>query len=269
MKSILLLAHDDQGQEARLQVALDVTRALGGHLTCLDVIAPPVVLAYDGYGSVAEARLIESEHEREAANRSRLEARLAREDVAWSWHETTGFREPAIEAAADLADLIVLSSRLDAREPSELRQLAGRVAENARCPVLAVPNAAKGLQVTGAVLVAWDGSREADKALRYAVPLLALASEVILFVVDEPEGIFAAEPAAQYLSRQGVHARIDLDDRKAAPHIHERILDSARTNGAAYIVMGAYGHSPILEKVFGGVTRSMLAHSDLPLLLAH
>lgn len=269
MKSILLLAHDDQGQEARLQVALDVTRALGGHLTCLDVIAPPVVLAYEGYGSIAAAELMEDQREREAVNRSRIEARLAREDVSWSWHETTGFRDQAIEAEAGLADLIVLSSSLGTKVPSELRLLAGRVAEKAPCPVLAVPEGATGLQVTGTALVAWDGSREADKALRDAVPLLALASEVILFVVDEPQGVFAAEPAAQYLSRRGVHARIDLENRKSKGLVYERILDGARANGAAYIVMGAFGHSPMAEKVFGGVTRSMLTHSDLPLLLAH
>lgn len=269
MKSILLLAHDDQGQEARLQAALDVTRALGGHLTCLDVIAPPVVLTNDGYGSAAAADLIEHERERETANRSRLEARLSREDVAWSWHETTGFREQAIEAAAGLADLIVLSSRLGKEVPSELRQLADHVVQKADCPVLAVPGAAKGLGVTGTVLVAWDGSREADDALRDAVPLLALASEVILFVLDDPDGVFAAEPAAQYLSRHGVHARIDLEHRKAGALVYESILDGALANRASYIVMGAFGHSPMVEKVFGGVTRSMLAHSDVPLLLAH
>jgi nucleotide-binding universal stress UspA family protein len=269
MKTILLLAHDDAGQEARLQVALDVTRALGGHLTCLDVIVPPVALAYNDYSGFTTEALMNDERDREGANRSRLEARLAGEDVAWSWHETTGFREEAIEKAAGLADLVVLSSRLGEKEPSEIRQLAGHVVEKADCPVLAVPSHAKGLDLTGNVLIAWDGSREADDALRHAVPLLRIAGEVVLFVLDADEGAFAAELAAEYLSRQGVHARIATGHRKSGDLVYSEILDQARAVSAAYIVMGAYGHSPVMETVFGGVTRSMLAQSDVPLLLAH
>ena len=143
MKTILLLAHDDEGQEARLQAALDVVRAVGGHLTCLDVVVPPVALAYDDYSGVAVAELMDRERQRETANRARLEARLAQEDVPWSWCEAAGFREQEIEAAAGLADLVVLSSRLGERSPSELRQLAGHVVEKSGRPVLAVPAGAK------------------------------------------------------------------------------------------------------------------------------
>lgn len=269
MKTILLLAHDDEGQEARLQAALDVTRAVGGHLACLDVISPPVAMAYDDYSGVATAALMEEEREREAANRSRLQARLTHEDIAWSWQETSGYLEQTIESAAGLADLLVLSSRHGEDEPAELRRLAGLVAEKARRPVLAVPKHAKALDLTAPVLVAWDGSREADEALRDAVPLLRLSNDVVLFQFDEPEGSFAASDAAAYLSRHGIHARIESLPRRADDLVYIALLEQAAHIGAAYIVMGAYGFSPTLETVFGGVTRSMLAHSEVPLLLAH
>lgn len=268
MKNVLLLVHDDEGQEARLQVALDVVRALGAHLACLDVIVPPTALAYDysGYGTAA---LIEEEHEREAANRSRLEERLRREDVPWSWHEATGYLEGSVEEQSGLADLVVLSSRLGEDEPVELRQLAGHVAERGRRPVLAVPAHARGLDLTAPVLIAWDGSREADDALRDAVPLLRLSGEVILFDLDEPEGAFAAERAATYLSRHDIHASIETAQREPGDRVYANLLQRAAQAGAAYIVMGAYSHSPAVETVFGGVTRSMLANSEVPLLLAH
>lgn len=268
MKTVLLLAHDDEGQEARLQAALDVTRALKGHLTCLDVIVPPTALAYDytGYGTAA---LIEDERERESANRSRIEERLSHEDVTWNWHEATGYLEESVEAEAGLADLVVLSSRLAEDEPANLRKLAGDVAEKAGRPVLAVPVHAKGLDVTRPVLIAWDGSREADEALRQAVPLLGLSSEVILFDLDESEAAFAARSAAAYLSRHDIHARIETAPRKPGDLIYTGLLEKAAEVGASYIVMGAFGHSPGVEALFGGVTRSMLANSSLPLLLAH
>lgn len=268
MKTVLLLAHDDPGQEARYQVALDVTRALNGHLTCLDVIEPPNVLTYDysNYGAMA---LVEDEREHEAANRLQLEKRLKHEDVSWSWHEANGILANAIEGEAGLVDLIVLSTSFARDEPSNPRQLAGTVARKVQRPVLAVPPNANGLDVTDTVLVAWDGSREAEEALRDAVPLLALSREVILFDLDELDGAFEASSAAAYLSRHDIHARIDIATRKPGSTVYASLLEKADLVGASYIVMGAYGHSPAVEAVFGGVTRSMLTNSKLPLLLAH
>lgn len=268
MKTILLLAHDDEGQEARFQVALDVTRAVDGHLTCLDVIEPPNVLTYDfsSYGAMA---LVEDEREHEAANRSRLEERLKHEDISWSWHEANGLLASAIEGESGLVDLIVLSTAFVRDEPSNPRQLAGTVAWKVQRPVLAVPPDAKGLDLGETVLIAWDGSREAEEALRNAVPLLLLSKEVVIFDLDALDGAFEASSAATYLSRHGIHARIDTASRKPGDTVYATLREKAEIIGASYIVMGAYGHSPAVEAIFGGVTRSMLAHSTVPLLLAH
>ena len=77
MKNIVLLVHDDNGQEARLRVALDLARALEGHLTCIDVTVLPMVIA-DMYGGADQALLIGEEQEREAQHRSALQRRLLR-----------------------------------------------------------------------------------------------------------------------------------------------------------------------------------------------
>lgn len=267
MKTILLLVHDDEGQEARLQAALDVTRALGGHLSCIDVTIPPQVIAYADYNVFIAPALIAQQRDLGSANRAQVEARLANEDVPWDWRDTMGIPADAINEGAGLADLIVLSSRLDAPEPSELRNLAGQVARKSARPVLAVPAGSEGLDLRGPALVAWDGSREADEALRQAVPLLRLASEVILLEIDKPDEAFPAEEAARYLSRNDIHATVATAPRETS--VPATILARAHAAGATYIVMGAYGHAPIVETAFGGVTRSMLKESDLPLLLAH
>ena len=269
MKTILLLAHDDDGYEARLQAALDVTRAVGGHLTCLDVVLPPLGLMYDEYAAPAAAELMQMERDRESALRTRTESRLTREDVAWDWQEAGGLAVDAVIGAAGLSDLVVLSLDLPASDVPELRGLAAGVVQSARRPVVAVPASARGLDISGKVLVAWDSSREADDALRDAVPLLRLAAEVVLYDLDEPAGDFGLEAAATYLSRHGVHARAETGGRAAGGPIFAAILEKARAEGAAYIVMGAFSHAPTIEAIFGGVTRSMLAHSDIPLFLSH
>ena len=79
MKNILLLVHDDAGQEARLQAALDLVRALDGHIHCLDVamLTPLIDCPYDGLG---QALLIEDEYKCEQENKVKLEQRLQHED---------------------------------------------------------------------------------------------------------------------------------------------------------------------------------------------
>ena len=71
MKNVLLLVHEDAGQEARLQAALDLTRALDGHLQCLDVSLMPV-LASAPYDGVGQALLLEDERTREDDNKIRF-----------------------------------------------------------------------------------------------------------------------------------------------------------------------------------------------------
>ena len=82
MKNVLLFVHQDAGQEARLQAALDLTRALSGHLTCIDVT--PLPLVFDQGMSTAPAVIID-EFEQEADNKVALQRRLEHEDVCWSW----------------------------------------------------------------------------------------------------------------------------------------------------------------------------------------
>ena len=267
MKNILLLIHDDSGQEARLQAALDVTRAVQGHLTCLDVsVVIPMVGA--DVGVCGGAVLIELERENEADNRARTYPRLEKEDVSWSWTDTTGYIQPALEAAAGLADLIVVNRQLDAFPVPDMRTLAAALVVKSGRPILAVPDNVTGLKVSGNALVAWDGSREASVALCAAVPLLQRAGSVTIVEIDDGSVKTGAEEAAAYLSRHGIHAMIvraaaDGDDAGTV------LLAKANSEKFDYLVMGGFGHSRFAEALFGGATRKILTGSAIPVLLAH
>ena len=266
MKNVLVLAHDDEGQEARLQAALDATRALGGHLTCIDVVSPPLVLT-DPYAGAAMAVTIDYARQVEEENRARLRRRLAIEDVAWTMRETIGDPAHEIEEASALADLIVVSSRPKDRDLSDAGPLAGKLALCTGRPILAVPPECRRFDTSGNVLVAWDGSNEASEVLHQAMPLLQLANSAELLLVELSNEVRAAEDAAAYLFRHGIAASIN--ERPTTGTVAEAVLERAREMGAAYIVMGAFGHGRLAESIFGGVTRSMLLESDIPLLLAH
>lgn len=264
MKTVLLLVHDDSGQESRLQAALDLTRALDGHLSCIDVAIPSTVNG-DYYG-IATVALLEDERTREAENKTDLVARLAHEGVRWEWHDATGPLAESVLDAASLADLIVLSRKLgDDRDP-DMRDVASRVMMHAHAPVVAVPDTLKRFALDRA-LVAWDGQASAAAALRACVPLLALAGAVEIFMAHDGGERTEAVEAAEYLSRHGIHASVrTIEDGLTAP---DRLIEAecARFN-ADYIVMGGYTHGRLLE-VFGGVTKRMLATCAVPLVLTH
>jgi nucleotide-binding universal stress UspA family protein len=275
MKNILLLVHDDVGQEARLQAALDVTRAVDGHLRCLDVTQLPTT--YGGYVPPAGvmlvqdevgAMLLEDEYQREGANRQRTEARLAGEGVSWDWTDVTGTMAEAVIDHCDLADLIVVNRKLDVLPWPDGRAIAGAVARRAGRPVLAVPDTLASFNLGGRAIVAWDGSSAAAAALRAATPLLALASEVRLLRVGVEEDGSLLDEAASYLSRYGIRAEISRVST-GIPSPADIILREAAGWKADWCVMGAYGHSGLREALFGGVTRRMLTDSPIPLVLSH
>ena len=265
MKNILLLVHDDEGQEARLQAALDLTRALDGHLSCIDMTVMPVIVG-DYYAGGDTAILLGEEREREGKNKAAIEARLAHEDVSWDWTAYTGTLADGVLQAAALADLIVLNRKLEDFPYPDMHDVASRILMHARKPIVAVPQTLERFALSRA-LVAWDGGSSCAATLRASVPLLALADEVEIFMARD--GAEKTEPseAAEYLSRHGIHASVRIvDDGLHAPD--QLIADECARWHADYVVMGAYGHGRLME-TFGGVTKRMLAKSKLPLVLCH
>lgn len=267
MKNVLVLMHDDAGQEARFQCALDLTRAIDGHLTCLDVSILPIFVGdYATMGG--EALLMADEQTREHQNRTRMEARLAGEEVPYDWVDVTGELAGSLRDTAAITDVIVVNRRLDTSDyPDMFGTTAETIIRSGR-PVLAVPEGTTGFNAFGHAMVAWDGSREVEAALRAAVPLLQLAEEVTILEIEDGSTKMPAFEAAEYLSRHGIKTVICR--QSAAIDIPSTIiLDEIENKRADYLVMGGFGHSRWVEAMLGGVTRRMLRECPVPLFLAH
>lgn len=267
MKNVLVLMHDDAGQEARFQTALDLVRALDGHLTCLDIaIAPAFVGDYADVGGTA--LLMGEEQARERANRATFEGRLKVEGVPYDWVDAQGFLSPTVKDCAALTDLVVLNRELDTIDYPDMLEVVGEVVIEAGKPIVAVPQSVKRFDAFGNALVAWDGSREAEAALRAAVPLLQHAASVTIAEVTDGSVKVPAEEAAEYLSRHGIKSEVRRES--AALNIPSTVLlDLIAGTRAAYLVMGGFGHSRFVEALFGGVTKRMLKECPVPLFLAH
>jgi nucleotide-binding universal stress UspA family protein len=136
-----------------------------------------------------------------------------------------------------------------------------------------VPYAGDGATLGETVLVAWNASREAARAVNDALPLLQQARAVTVLAVNPLGGIAGdgdvpAADIALHLARHGVKAEAA---HTVAPDIPEgdAILDYAADIGADLVVAGGYGHSRMREFVFGGVTRSLLTEMTVPVFLSH
>ncbi|MES2096483.1 MAG: universal stress protein [Pseudomonadota bacterium] len=267
MKNVMVLMHDDAGQEARFRAALGLTRALGGHLTCIDVVITPTFVG--DYADVGGAALLmDNEQRREDQNRARMEARLKAENVAYTWYEECGFLSPCVRDAAEKADIIVLNRELDQAGSPDMLEIIGEAVVGAHKPILAVPASALHFDVSGSAIVAWDGSNESQAALRAAVPLLAHARSVTILEVDDGSIKQPASEAATVLARAGIAATIEHAGR-GMERPSTVILQAIDALGAAYLVMGGFGHNRFVEAVFGGVTRRMLRDCPVPVFLAH
>jgi len=269
MKSILLYANRDPGMESRLQAALDVTRLVGGHLTCIQVTPYDSFIMGDPFGGVYALPTVIEQVQRVAGEQRReFEERLAGEGVSWDWLRFDGAPAQVIVDRARLADLIVLS--LPGGDSTSLgpQAIVADVLVHARAPVLAVPPQGRGFDAAGPALVAWDGSLESSHALRLTMPMLQRASAVHVVTVTESESEFPATDACRYLALHGIEAELSEWPREGRS-IAAALIDAAASRSAGYVVMGAYGHTRLREAVLGGTTRDMLHQSQLPLLLAH
>ncbi|MFP5436130.1 MAG: universal stress protein, partial [Alphaproteobacteria bacterium] len=104
MKSILLHIHDDVGADSRLQAACDLARACDAHVHCVQVTPLPDLVAADVYGGAGYAPSIAAElHEIDEAYRTKMEARLGQEDIAWDWRQIDGDSVAGLLSAARLS----------------------------------------------------------------------------------------------------------------------------------------------------------------------
>jgi nucleotide-binding universal stress UspA family protein len=139
-------------------------------------------------------------------------------------------------------------------------------------PCILLPDAWNGSAAAEHVVVAWNASREARRAIADALPLLVAAKSVTVLLVDPGKNSrHGEEPGADiahYLSRHGARVAVEQVASNGVP-VASVILDRAKQHAADLIVIGAYSHARATQMILGGVTRSLLREAAVPLLIAH
>ena len=174
---------------------------------------------------------------------------------------------------ARYADLVVLG-QTDPQEPPQVgRHLPEEVVLASGRPVLVVPYIGAAATIGQRVVVAWDASREAARAVSDAMPILERAESVLVVIVN-PEstplghGEVPGADIGAYLARHKVEVEVQRVP-SGELSVADALLSYVADREADLLVMGAYAHSRVRELVLGGVTRTMLESMTLPVLMAH
>lgn len=275
-----ILVHYDAGKTAhvRLETAIEIAGTFGAHIACLYALSP---MREASYGYEATQIMFEAQQRiraemRAGARRGYDEALRRTGFERAEWRESAADALDPLEAVAlhaRYADLVVVGQQ-NPEWPSGVGQDFERSAPLAvGRPVLVVPYAFERRPVGHRVLVAWNASREAGRAVSDALPLLKRAGHVhvVAFQPEKSGAAHGAEPGADialYLARHGVKVTVSRYD---APDVDigNQLLSRAFDLSADLIVMGAWGHSRMREFVLGGVTRTLLETMTVPVLMAH
>jgi nucleotide-binding universal stress UspA family protein len=277
-RTILVHLNDERRVGQLIDVAGHIADRNEAHIIGLYVVPSAVVGIASGIG----ARLAQSGRAafREEANRieTAFNAAMKGRAVVGEWRvleprrDHPGIPEAVIEQART-ADLVVASQSDESWDWSLLLDFPDRLAMETGRPTLVVPHAGRFPRVGTRALVAWNGSREAARAVFDALPLLKQAEAVKVLWVDPSRtpaelGRTPGSDLAAALARHGIKCDV-ATSVTAGIEVGDDLLARVSDFGADLLVMGCYGHSRFREFVLGGATREILGHMTVPTLMSH
>lgn len=265
---ILAVLADETGADAVLRHAAQAAAALpGGGITVLHVQVDPysTIMPTEEMLSDAQAAAIRLEGRREGATLLAVfDAWRAGAGVPADWQDVVGTVDGQVRQHAEGAALLVIAAPRQDPYGRGRQALHAALFDTGR-PVLAVPTG----HVAGPVsriVVGWKDSAVSRRAVQAALPWLKRAGTIDFVLVGA--GAQELAGAEQLLAGLGVTgtARVVAEGGLADG---DRLLAEAEASGADWLVMGAYRHSRMREWMLGGVTRTVLGASKVPLFLVH
>jgi nucleotide-binding universal stress UspA family protein len=275
VKDVLVNLTGGQRQDFAADFAISMAKVFDAHVVGVGFIYEPVIP-----GSVLggiPTDLIEVQREENTKN---AKAALARFEALAKQAELSfepRILDASIGGAADLFgriarrfDLAVVGQARREYGASEELLIEGALFGSGR-PVVVVPYVQKQGLTLERVMICWDGSRPAARAIADSIPFLTRAKNVEIVVVTgerDKSGEITGANMSRHLARHGVTVEIK---RLAADTIgvQAAILAHAAETGADFMVLGGFGHSRLREFILGGVTRSILASMPVPVLMSH
>jgi nucleotide-binding universal stress UspA family protein len=283
LKDLLVYVDDTEAALVRLKLAVDLASRHGSHLTVLyvrelsqhqlhELSAAELGLASPEQLDQLHRRLEASIDRAAAPLKSTLQALEKTHHLKTEWCFVEGLASVAAPQHARYVDLSILGHGVDRNSvgysfSEQLLFVAGR-------PVLFIPTVGSFSTLGRHIVVAWNSSRPAARAVNDALPLIERADRTTVLAVNPAEfiGRHNAPPIewlVKHLRRHGAHADVVQLENIPAGSIGDALQVEARALGADLVVAGAFGHPKVWEKLLGGVTHDLLSRMTLPILMSH
>jgi nucleotide-binding universal stress UspA family protein len=272
----MLVVVDLAGERNSAKLAVNLAGRIGSHLTGLALAYDPITPAYSMAAPIPTDFMVSA---REQAIEDAKNAASGFEEIANLAGIPTETRVSDVMVGdgfggiidnCKLSDLAVVGQdNPDQREP--LREvLIEAVMFQASVPTLLVPHAGPAEFTPDHAIIAWNGGSTAARAVRAALPLLALSKKVTVAIIDDTRSRVEIPGAdiATYLARHNLDVTVRKVPRESTG-IAATVLGVADEEGCDWVVMGAFGHSRLREFILGGTTARMLKSMNLPVLMAH
>ncbi|MCS6892110.1 MAG: universal stress protein, partial [Rhodovarius sp.] len=268
LADILVLLDGSPASHRRLEIACGIAARHEAHvigLRCIDPIGRAMLYgdAGGGYGLSALIEALRKEAlEKAAAIEADFQETAARFGVGAEWRLVEAAAVDVIALHGRYADLIVMGQPDREQGGPGVDAVVEQALFASGRPVMVAPFAGGPAEAGKRVLIGWNASREAARAVHDALPLLLRAEAVTVFAANPEQGISGhgdvpGADIARHLARHGVKVEVrQAFSDELSPG--EMMLNLASDLGVDLIVMGGYGHSRWRELVLGGVTRTML-----------
>jgi nucleotide-binding universal stress UspA family protein len=278
-KDLLVVLDSEASARGRIDLAAALAERFEAHLVGLYPLPIPEAPRHLGYYDPALLAPFFEElrvRARDTADKVResFEHVAGLHGISAEWREIPEGPEADPALHARYVDLTILGQLDPDRGDAEMiRPRPDQVTLASGRPILVVPYAGHFETVGRRVLVGWNATREAARAVNDAMPLLVAAEMVTVLTIDAREGPYAHGelPGADislHMARHGVKAEIERTV-SADLSVGDVLLSRAADLGADLLVMGAYGHSRARELLLGGATRALLRSMTIPVLMSH
>lgn len=275
IKDVLTIL-DLAGDQLAAKYALEFGRIHDAHVTGLAVSFEPVVPAFAAAPMPVDYMQAAHEQAIAAANEAKKDfdelARLAATKSESRIAEIlTGGPLENVLVHCRPTDLVVIGQSNPDR-PEPMRELLiETVLFESGVPVMLVPYIGSTAFQPKNILVGWDGSSTATRAIHAALPVLEKAEQITVLVIEKRASKDEGQPGADvanYLARHNMNVTVEVVVNPQAS-VADTVLNQVSDKGNDLVVMGGYGHSRMREFLFGGATREILEAMTVPVLMAH
>lgn len=279
MKTILVPMEPHEGMGAVLETALLLAKKSGAYIEGFPLrFGISEFVAVDPAGSIPLESYRQESQEEAAQARKLFESFMQQRGIPMAagtaaglscgWLDDAPEGESFVGSYGRVFDITVLS-RPDANTIGlHNRAIESGLFESGRPILLSPPTAPKDIATN--IMIHWNSSTEQARASAFAMPLLLKAQSVTVLTVSGGQAVPGptAEQMLKHLQRNGIAAKpmtVGLEGKSTG----EAILRAAKTVGCDLLVKGAYTQSRFRQMIFGGATSHILAHAELPVLMAH